>query len=74
MPTYNRIYLVDKNLNVYAYSLSLSVVEYQTAVLRNDMETAAEILQTVPKDQVNKVARFLEARGVKIYLELLPIC
>jgi coatomer subunit beta' len=68
MPTYNRIYLVDKNLNVYAYSLSLSVVEYQTAVLRNDTEAAAEILQTVPKDQVNKVARFLEARGIDVYV------
>ena len=28
------------------------------------MEAAAEILPTVPKDQQNRVARFLEARGL----------
>jgi len=44
--------------------LSLSVVEYQTAVLRGDMAAAAEILPTLPKDQLNKVARFLEGRGL----------
>ena len=50
-------------MNVFGYALSLSVVEYQTAVLRGDMDTAAEILPTIPKDQLNKVARFLEGRG-----------
>ena len=45
------------------YSLSLSIVEYQTAILRNDVDAAAEILPTIPKDQLNKVARFLESRG-----------
>jgi coatomer subunit beta' len=63
LPTHNRVYLADKDLNVYGYSLSLSVVEYQTAILRNDMDAAAEILRTIPKDQLNKVARFLESRG-----------
>jgi coatomer subunit beta' len=51
-------------MNLYGYSLSLTVVEYQTAVLRGDMEAAAEILSSVPKDQMNKVARFLEGRGL----------
>ncbi|KAG1848914.1 coatomer WD associated region-domain-containing protein, partial [Suillus subluteus] len=46
-------------------SLSLSVVEYQTAVLRGDMDSAAEILPTLPKEQLNKVARFLEGRDLK---------
>jgi coatomer subunit beta' len=63
MPAHNRVYLADKDMVLYAYSLSLSVVEYQTAVLRADMEAAAEILQNVPADQLNKVARFLEGRG-----------
>jgi coatomer subunit beta' len=63
LPTHNRVYLADKDLNVYGYSLSLSVVEYQTAILRNDMDAATEILRTIPKDQLNKVARFLESRG-----------
>ena len=63
IPAHNRVYLADKDMNVFGYALSLSVVEYQTAVLRGDMDTAAEILPTIPKDQLNKVARFLEGRG-----------
>ncbi|KAF7968238.1 hypothetical protein HWV62_31569 [Athelia sp. TMB] len=65
IPAQNRVYLADKDVNVYAYSLSLNVVEYQTAVLRDDMEAANEILPTLPKDQLNKVARFLEGRNLK---------
>ena len=67
IPAHNRVYLADKDVNVYGYSLSLSVVEYQTAVLRGDMEAAGEILPTLPKDQLNKVARFLEGRGMVIF-------
>jgi coatomer subunit beta' len=63
IPSHNRVYLADKDVNVYGYSLSLSVVEYQTAVLRGDMESANEILPTLPKEHLNKVARFLEGRG-----------
>jgi len=62
IPAHNRVYLADKDLNLSGYSLSLNVVEYQTAVLRGDMDAAEEILPTLPKDQLNKVARFLEGR------------
>lgn len=65
LPAHNRVYLADKDVNVYAYSLSLTLVEYQTAVLRGDMDAAAEILPSVPKEQRNKVASFLEGRGLK---------
>jgi coatomer subunit beta' len=64
IPSHNRVYLADKDVNVYGYALSLSVVEYQTAVLRGDMDAAAEILPSLPPDQLNKVARFLESRGL----------
>lgn len=64
IPAHNRVYLADKDMNIFGYSLSLSVVEYQTAVLRGDMDSAAEILPTLPKEQLNKVARFLEGRGM----------
>jgi len=50
-------------LHIYGYSLSLIVVEYQTAVLRGDVAAAEELLPTIPKEQLNKVARFLEGRG-----------
>jgi len=48
---------------VYAYGLSLAVVEYQTAVLRGDMDAASELLAEIPAKHKNKVARFLEAQG-----------
>lgn len=70
IPAHNRVYLADKNMNIYGYALSLSVVEYQTAVLRGDMEAATEILPTLPKEQLNKVARFLEGRGRPSTLDL----
>ena len=63
LPAHNRVYLADKEVNIYGYSLSLTLIEYQSAILREDMEAAAEILPSIPKEQRNKVARFLEARG-----------
>lgn len=63
LPAHNRIYLCDKDVNFYAFSLSLSVIEYQTAVLRGDLEAAGEILPSVPAEQRNRIARFLETQG-----------
>lgn len=68
IPKDNRLYLGDKELNVVSYSLLLSVLEYQTAVMRRDFETADKVLPTVPREQRTRVAHFLEkqvrARGV----------
>ncbi len=61
----NRIYLCDKDVNVTSFALSVSVIEYQTLVLRGDMDTAAELLETIPEDQKNKIARFLEGQNYK---------
>ncbi|KAI9774523.1 MAG: hypothetical protein M1840_002770 [Geoglossum simile] len=65
LPRDGRIYLADKDVNVTSFALSLSVVEYQTLVLRGDMDTAAELFETIPDDQKNKIARFLEGQGHK---------
>jgi coatomer subunit beta' len=65
LPRDGRIYLADKDVNATSFSLSLSMVEYQTVVLRGDMDMAAELLTDVPQDQMNKVARFLEGQGYK---------
>lgn len=65
IPRDGRIYLADKDVNVVSYALSLNVVEYQTVVLRGDMDAAAELLETIPQDQKNKIARFLEGQGYK---------
>ncbi|KAI9454186.1 coatomer WD associated region-domain-containing protein [Boletus coccyginus] len=52
---HNWVHLADKDMNIYGYASSLSVVEYQMAVLHSDMEAAAEILPTLPKEQLNKL-------------------
>ena len=65
LPRDGRVYVADKDVGVVSYALSLSVVEYQTLILRGDMDTAAELLQDIPDDQKNKIARFLEGQGFK---------
>eukprot|EP00163_Fabomonas_tropica_P001540 TRINITY_DN11144_c0_g1_i1.p1 TRINITY_DN11144_c0_g1~~TRINITY_DN11144_c0_g1_i1.p1 ORF type:complete len:1039 (-),score=297.30 TRINITY_DN11144_c0_g1_i1:144-3260(-) len=68
LPKENRCYLVDNELNIISYALSLAVVEYQTAVVRGDLETASRLLKDIPKSdmaQMNRIAHFLEAQGLK---------
>ena len=61
----NRIYLVDRDYSIVSYALLLSVIEYQTAVVRRDFEAAAAYLPSVPREEYNRIARFLEAQGFK---------
>ncbi|XP_060578773.1 coatomer subunit beta'-like isoform X2 [Ruditapes philippinarum] len=65
IPKDNRLYLGDKELNVISFSLLLSVLEYQTAVMRQDFETADKVLPTVPREHRTRVAHFLEKQGFK---------
>ena len=39
----NRLVLCDKELNIVSYNLNLSILEYQTAVMRQDFETADKV-------------------------------
>ena len=65
IPKDNRLYLGDKELNVVSFSLLLSVLEYQTAVMRRDFDTADKVLPTIPREQRTRVAHFLEKQGFK---------
>lgn len=65
IPSQSRLYLADKDVNLYSYTLSVAVIDYQTAVLRGDMEGAATILPTIPNDQRSRVARFLETQEMQ---------
>lgn len=65
VPKDNRLYLGDKELNVISFSLQLSVLEYQTAVMRRDFERADLVLPTIPKEHRTRVAHFLEKQGFK---------
>ena len=81
IPKDNRVYLGDKELGVISYSLRLAVLEYQTAIMRKDFDTAdkvcssfyylvidsilLQVLPTIPQDQRTRVAHFLEKQGFK---------
>jgi len=65
IPADNRLYLGDKELSVVSFQLLVSVLEYQTAVMRRDFDTADRVLQTVPREQRTRVAHFLEKQGFK---------
>ncbi|XP_020492507.2 coatomer subunit beta'-like [Labrus bergylta] len=65
IPKDDRLYLGDKELNIISYSLLLSVLEYQTAVMRRDFNTADKVLPTIPKEQRIRVAHFLEKQGFR---------
>ena len=65
LPRDGRVYVADKDVIVTSYALSLSVVEYQTLVLRGDLDSANAMLTDISEDQKNKIARFLEGQGYK---------
>lgn len=59
----NKVYVCDKDMNVVSYYLSLSVLEYQTVVMRGDLEYADSIIENIEQRDINKIARFLEEQG-----------
>lgn len=65
IPKENSLYLGDKELNVVSYELLVSVLEYQTAVMRRDFDTADRVLPTIPPSHRTRVAHFLEKQGFK---------
>lgn len=65
IPKDDRLYLGDKELNIVSYSLLVSVLEYQTAVMRRDFTMADKVLPTIPKEQRTRVAHFLEKQVKK---------
>jgi coatomer subunit beta' len=65
LPRDGRVYACDKDVGVTSFAIAVEVLEYQTLVLRGDMESAADLLASIPMDQLNKIARFLEGQGFK---------
>lgn len=61
----NRLYMVDKNFNVYCYALLLSVVNYQSAILNDDDHGAEIYFKDIPENQYSKLAKFLESNDKK---------
>ena len=61
----DRVYLVDKSLNIVSYKIMLAVLQYQTAVMRGDFDAANELLAVIPEGEYTTIARFLESQGFK---------
>jgi len=62
----NRVYLIDKERDVVSFTLHLSVMEFQSLVMKGDLATAQQnVLPRVPKDMRPRVAKFLEHQGYK---------
>jgi len=65
LPRDGRVYVADKDVQIVSFALSISVIEYQTLVLRGELDSANEMLPDIPDDQKAKIARFLEGQGYK---------
>lgn len=65
LPRDGRVYIADKDVQVVSFALSLSVIEYQTLVLRGDLDAANDVLAEIPESEKAKIARFLEGQGYK---------
>jgi coatomer subunit beta' len=55
------IFLSDKQLNMTSYQLLTPLVEFQAAILRDDMLAADACLSSIPESSHSKLAKFLEA-------------
>jgi coatomer subunit beta' len=62
---HNRVYLMDKEKNVFSYQLHLALIQYETAIVKGDLEAAEKILKTVPQQFYNQLGRFLHSQGLK---------
>jgi len=65
LPKENRVYLSDKQGNFISYRVLQPVLQYQTAIVRQDFEVANAILPQIPESEFSDVARFLESQGFK---------
>lgn len=61
----SRVYACDKDLNIVSYKILLTVLQYQTAVMRRDFDSADKLLRTIPREQWTRVAQFLEKQGFR---------
>jgi coatomer subunit beta' len=61
----NRLYLVDKALNVYAHRLLMSVLNFQAAIMNGETDKALSLKASIPDSQHGKLAKFLENNGQK---------
>lgn len=61
----NRVYLLDKDFELYSYELLQSVLLYQQAILNKDFTEAEQLIKNIPIEAYLKLAKFLEANDCK---------
>ena len=67
----NSLILVNKDFKVVSYKFHQSLVQYQTAIVKENFEKAEEIFPMLPRaaqtprETYNKVAKFLDSQGYK---------
>jgi coatomer subunit beta' len=65
IPQQNRLYLIDSERAVISYTVMISFIEYQIAVVQEDFEKAEAIFPNIPENFHNKCAKFLDSLGYK---------
>lgn len=71
----NKVYLTDREINIYGYKISIEVLEFQTLVLRGEVELAKEsVLPNIhAKHDLLRISRFLEGQNLfQFALEVSP--
>merc|ERR1711939_893434 len=56
---------LTRDQRIYVCDKGVTVIEYQSLVLRGDMDAAQSMLDDIPPEQKGKIARFLEGQGYK---------
>lgn len=64
LPKTNRIFCMDRDKNITSYALQYNVISYMAAIVREDFDEAATLLDSIPESSRYKVAQFLQARGL----------
>ncbi|KAJ1504650.1 Coatomer subunit beta' [Coelomomyces lativittatus] len=63
LPSEQRLYYCDKEVNIYSWQLPVAVIQFQTAVLHQQFDLAKTFLPTISTSEKNKLAQFLEKQG-----------
>ena len=62
---HDRVYLIDKGLNIYSYCILKCLLDYQQSIMSNDLVEANKQLEHIPKENLPKIAKFLELNDLK---------
>jgi len=65
LPTDNRVYLVDRDLQIISYALLASIVQFKSYIQKGMLREALDLLQSIPHAEHNRLAQSLERAGYK---------